>query len=123
MRCSCGSVFLRDEVFDLGAVAVGEEEHAARRIAVAARAARLLIVAFEVARQVVVDHRAHVGLVDAHAEGDGGDQHRHLVADEARLIGRALLGGQPGVVGQRGDAVGGELPAEVFGAARGSGSR
>jgi hypothetical protein len=39
--------------------------------AVAAGAAGLLVIALDALRQVEVRDEAHVGLVDAHAEGDG----------------------------------------------------
>ena len=54
---------------------------------------------------------AHVGLVDAHAEGDGGDHHHAVLAQEAVLVRCAHLGVQAGVVGQRVDA----LPASQLG--------
>ena len=55
-----------------------------------------------------MDYEADVGLVYAHAEGDGGDDDRRVAAEEA-LLGLApnvIL--QPGVVGQRAEASVGE---------------
>src|SRR5262249_44168941 len=49
-------------------VAVVEKEDAARRLAVTAAAAGLLVVRLRAARQVGVDDEADVRLVDAHAE-------------------------------------------------------
>ncbi len=46
-------------------------------------------------------HKAHVGLVDAHAERDGGHHHDAVLAQEAVLVLLAHLGGQARVVGQR----------------------
>ena len=48
------------------------EHQAVRGGAVAAGAARLLIIRLDAAGNVVVDDEPHVGLVDAHAEGVGG---------------------------------------------------
>jgi hypothetical protein len=45
-------------------------------------------------------HEAHVGLVDAHAERDGGHHHDAFLAQEAVLVGLAHRVVQPGVVGQ-----------------------
>ena len=56
------------------------------RQAVAAGAAGLLVVALDVLGQVEVGDEAHVGLVDAHAEGDGGDHHDAVLAQEAVLV-------------------------------------
>ena len=47
---------------------------------------------------------AHVGLVDAHAERDGGDDHDAVLVDEAVLVARARGRIEPGVIGQRRDA-------------------
>ena len=55
--------------------------------------------------QVEVGDEAHVGLVDAHAEGDGGDHDDAVLAQEAALVGGAHCGVQAGVVGQGVDAV------------------
>ena len=43
---------------------------------VAAGAADLLVIALDIGRHVGVQHEAHVGLVDAHAERDGRDHRR-----------------------------------------------
>lgn len=51
-------------------VSIGEEEDALRREAVSARPAALLVVVGQRLGQRVVDHVAHVWLVDAHAECD-----------------------------------------------------
>jgi hypothetical protein len=47
-----------------------------------------------------VGDEAHVGLVDAHAEGDGGHHHDAVLAQEAVLVAAAHVGVQAGVVGQ-----------------------
>ena len=78
------------------------------RRAVAAGAAGLLVVALDVLRQVEVGDEAHVGLVDAHAEGDGRDHDDAVLAQEAVLVAAAHAGVQPGVVGQRGEALVGQ---------------
>ena len=67
------------------AVAVRVEQHRARLLAVAPGAPDLLVVALDARRQAGVDDRAHVGLVDAHAEGDGGHHHVELAGEEGVL--------------------------------------
>ena len=74
------------------------------RLAVAAGAAGFLVVALDVLGQVEVGHEAHVGLVDAHAEGDGGHHHDGVLAQEAVLVLLPHRGVQARVVRQRGDA-------------------
>ena len=49
-------------------------------------------------------HEAHVGLVDAHAEGDRGHHHHAVLAQEALLVLRARGRVEPGVVRQGLDA-------------------
>ena len=82
--------------------------------AVAAGTARLLIIAFERLGNVVVDDIAHVGFVDAHAEGDRGDDDLHALHQEVVLIGGARRRIHPGVVGQRPDAVGHEQLGQLL---------
>jgi hypothetical protein len=56
------------------------------RQAVAAGAAGFLVVALDRLGQVEVGDEAHVGLVDAHAEGDRRDHHDAVLAQEAALV-------------------------------------
>ena len=69
--------------------------------AVAPGPAGLLIVGLDAARQVDMRNEAHVWLVDAHAEGDGGDHDHRLAALEARLVGLARGLVHAGVIGER----------------------
>ncbi len=71
-------------------VAGAEEQHAFAGQAVAAGAAGFLVVALDVFGQIVMDDEADVGLVDAHAEGDGGADDAHFVAQEKFLVLGAL---------------------------------
>ena len=71
------------------------EQHAVARQAVAAGAADLLVVALDRPRHVAVDHVADVRLVDAHAEGDGGDHDVDLVAREGVLDALRAAGSMP----------------------------
>ncbi|MNP19914.1 hypothetical protein D3C76_1124670 [compost metagenome] len=48
---------------------------------------------------------AHVGFVDAHAEGDGGDHDQAFLVEEAPLVGRPGLGRQAGMVRQGREAL------------------
>jgi hypothetical protein len=59
--------------------------------AVAPRAADLLVVAFESRRQPGVNHGANIGLVDSHAEGNGGHHHLQFARLEGRLHALARL--------------------------------
>ena len=110
---------LVDEVGLLGGVAAVEEEQAFGGEAVAAGAAGFLVVAFDVAREVVVDDEADVGLVDAHAEGDGGADDADFVAEEEVLVTDAEVGVEAGVVGAGGDAGGVEAVGDGFGGGAG----
>ena len=75
------------------------------RQAVTAGATGLLVVGFQRLGQVHVGHEAHVGLVDAHAEGNGGHHDQAFFIEEALLVIGPQLIGQPGMVGQRGEAL------------------
>ena len=69
------------------------------RLAVTPGTARLLIIGFETLGQVQMHDEAHIGLVDAHAEGDGGHHDHTVLPQEALLIALAHFGTQPGVIG------------------------
>ena len=70
--------------------------------------AGLLVVALDRLGQVQVGHEAHVGLVDAHAEGDRGHHDQAVLAQEPRLVLGAGPRVQPGVIGQRRNSLRGE---------------
>jgi hypothetical protein len=57
-----------------------------------------------------MQHKAHVRLVDTHAEGDGRDHDDAVLLQENILVTRTRLGLHAGVIGQRLDAV---LPQEI----------
>ena len=69
-----GIVALEEEVVHL-AVGEGVEEDGAGGLAIASGAADLLVVLLDGAGERGVDDGADVGFVDAHAEGDGGDDY------------------------------------------------
>ena len=70
-----------------------------RRQAIAPGAADLLVVALDAFGQIVMQDKAHIRLVDAHAKGNGGDDDLGIVADEGFLVAAALVILQPGVIG------------------------
>jgi hypothetical protein len=75
------------------------------------RAPGLLVVALQALGNVVVDHEAHVRLVDTHPEGDGGHDHVHLLHQELVLVLGALVGVHASMVGQGLDPVHVEVSA------------
>ena len=68
-----------DAFVQLAFVAAVVEHCAERRFSVASCASRFLEIGLERVGAVDVYHHAHVGFVDAHAEGVGGHHHAHLV--------------------------------------------
>ena len=84
----------------LGAV----EQDAFRALAVAAGAARLLVVLLEAAREVIVDDLADVGEVDAHAECGGGGDDLEAAGGELLVYLLPLIAVQRAVVRSRGQA-------------------
>ncbi len=61
-----------------------------------------------------MDHVAHVGLVDAHAEGDRGDDHLDALHQEVVLILGARRGIHARMIGARTNPVGGEQLGELL---------
>ena len=66
-----------------------------------------------------MDDEPDVGLVYAHAEGDGGDDDRRVAAEEALLGFAPYVILQPCVVGQRAEALLGEPGGQVLSALAG----
>ena len=102
------------ELLELLDILVAVEGQTVALAAVAARTARLLIVAFERLGNVIVNHIAHVGLVDTHAEGNGRHNHVDALHEEVVLVGRTRRGIHAGMVGARLDAVGQQQLGELL---------
>ena len=82
------------------------QQMAAGRVAIAAGAARLLVVGLDALGHVVVNHVAHVGLVDAHAKGVGGNHHLNIVVDKGALALTAGVVAHAGMVAANANAAG-----------------
>ena len=106
---------LADEIFLFGAVPIGIEQHTIAGQPVAARAARLLVVALHGLGQVVMNHQAHVWFVDTHAEGDGRHHDLDLVSDELLLGFPPQVPFQTGMVGQGAETPLRQLQSRFFG--------
>ena len=76
-----------------------------------------MIVGLERERRLGVGHEAHVGLVDPHAEGVGGDDDGKVVGLKPVLQAPALTGREPGVKGGGADAAAGDGGRQLLGAA------
>ena len=81
-------------------VAHAVERQRVGRQPVAAGAADLLIIALDVGGEVGVEHEADIRLVDAHAEGHGGDHDNAVLLQEGVLVARAIGLVHAGVVGR-----------------------
>ena len=90
------------------------EQDGARGKAIASGAADFLVEGFDGCGKRGVDDRANVGLVDAHAEGDGGDDDFKLAGLEGGLDPLADGGLEAGVVGGGGE-VAVKFGGEFFG--------
>jgi len=99
-------------------VAHAVERERVRRQPVAAGAADLLVVALDIGGQVGVEDEADIGLVDPHAEGDGGDDDDAILLQKRILVARANGGVQSRVIRQRLEAVLAEDLGNLLGAAR-----
>ncbi|MNO92050.1 hypothetical protein D3C76_836120 [compost metagenome] len=64
-----------------------------------------LVIGLKRLRQVEVRDKAHVGLVDAHAKGHGGDHDQAFLVEEAFLVVSTHIVGQAGVIRQRREAL------------------
>ena len=93
------------EFLQLIQVLAGIEGDALAFAAITSRASRLLIIALKALGNVVVDDKSHIGLVNAHAEGDGRHNDVHILAEEGILVSTTHGTLHTGMVGQRLDVV------------------
>ena len=91
------------------------QQVAAGRIAIAASAARLLVVCLDTLGHVVVNHVAHVGFVDAHAKGVGGNHHLNVVVDKGALALAAGVVAHAGMVAANANAAGAQCLGKLRG--------
>src|SRR5512147_1342275 len=85
-NASLASLFLVDEIVELGDIRIAVKQETVRGQAVTPGTTDLLIIIFDALGQVEVNDEAYVGLVDAHAKGDGRNDDLRIVADEGILI-------------------------------------
>ena len=80
-----GSIAAVDQKATHAKIVTVPQQMAAGRVSIAAGSTRLLVVCLDALGHVVVNHVAHVGLVDAHAKGVGGNHHLDIVVDKGAL--------------------------------------
>ena len=108
-RVAQNEITEHDEVIRAG------EDFATGRQTVSARAADFLLIILQRLRQVEMNHRADVGLVDPHAERNRGDNdiapplHEVVLGRSTHLVGHAC------VVGPRGETAGFQMLGDFFG--------
>ena len=91
------------------------QQMAAGRVAISAGATRLLVVGLDALGHVVVNHVTHVGLVDAHAKGVGGNHHLDVVVDKGTLALAAGVVAHAGMVAPHTNAAGAQCLGKLRG--------
>ena len=102
-------------------VTVGDQQQAVGILSIAAGAADLLIVRLDRAGRSQVGNGAHVGAVNAHAKGVGGDDNLDSVFDKGALNGVPVWPLHARVIGGRSPAIPLEACGLFFGAFAGGG--
>jgi hypothetical protein len=92
-RASGTSLSSRDR--GAGEILRAPEQPGLGRLAVAPGAAGLLVISLDRLGEAGMGDEAHVGLVDAHSEGDGRDHHHVFRRDERGLVARPTCGSSP----------------------------
>src|SRR5687767_9575751 len=82
-------------------IAGTEKKKTIARQTIAPGTTGFLIIAFDVLRQVVVDHPTDVRFVDAHSKRDRGADNPRVVAKKLLLISGAFRGSEPGMIRPR----------------------
>ena len=100
-----GEGFALHKLVELLEIQRAVERHTEALAAVSAGASGLLVVALQALGDVVVDDVAHIGLVDTHAEGDGGHDDVDALHDEVVLRLGPLCAVHAGMIRTRIDIV------------------
>ena len=100
-----GHRFVVQELLKLLNILVAVKGQAMSSCAISACTPCLLVIAFEALWNIVMDYESNIGLVDAHAEGDGGHHHIHLLHEECVLMPGAGGRIETRVIGQGLDSV------------------
>src|SRR5439155_19403888 len=90
--------FLIDEMRLLHDITCAEKQHAFAWQSIPPGAARLLIITFDVLRQIVMNNEPHVRFIDSHPEGDRRRDHPRVISQEQLLILGALPDRKTGVI-------------------------
>ena len=101
-----------DQIAPQPEVVAVPEQMTLRRVTVAPSTACLLVVRLDALGHVVVDHIAHVGLVDPHAKRIGRHDNGHKVVDKRRLVLSPLVGSHTRMVAPHADARRRELASQ-----------
>ena len=109
-----GDILVGEELVEFLHILFAIEGYALTLATVAAGTTGLLIIALETLGYVVVDDKTHVGLVDTHSEGYGGDDDVDILHEELVLVLGAHLRVEASVVRERLDAVDLQQFGEVF---------
>mmetsp|Transcript_17714 Transcript_17714/g.62074 ORF Transcript_17714/g.62074 Transcript_17714/m.62074 type:complete len:503 (-) Transcript_17714:299-1807(-) len=105
-------VLAQDRNLPLDAVPGCVQDDTLCRAAVATSSAALLRIGLQARRHAIVNHTTNIRLVDAHAEGDGGDDDLEVAAVEAILHALLALLAEAGVEGRGAHAAGVEQPGD-----------
>src|SRR5258706_3882977 len=92
------ALFLVDEVVEFGDVRITIKQQTMRGQTVTPGATDFLIITFDALGQIEVNDKTYVGLVDAHAERDGGNNNLRIIADEGFLIFAAIRIFKPSMI-------------------------
>ena len=94
--------FLINKILDLADIPVPEQQQAMGRQTVPAGPPYFLVVVVNAFRQIIMDDKTDVGLVNPHAESDGRHDDPDIIPAEEILIFCPLCVRKPGVVGPHG---------------------
>ena len=83
-----------------GNVGQADELEGLEAKAIATGASAFLIISLDALGQIEVNDKAHIRLIDAHAESNGGHHNNAVILQKTVLMAGAHLGGQTSVIGQ-----------------------
>ena len=93
------------EFFQFLYILIAVESQAIALSAVAACAACLLVVALNTLRNIIVNHKAYIGLINPHTKGNGSYHYLYFFHKEHVLVLSTGLGIKPCMVGDCGNTI------------------
>src|SRR5699024_2812586 len=102
------------EIANFGSISVTEQKQAIRLQSITPGASNLLIIGFNIFRHIVMDHKAHIRLVDTHSKGNSGYNNVRFIPNKSILISHAFAFSKSGMIGKGVKTIGIQIVGQLI---------